>query len=108
MLWERIKFLCEKKGIKPTNLSTMLFKSSSNATVWKSGKIPNGESLIKIADYFDCSIDYLLGRTDIPEINRSANKPSLADYGEIAAHGGKMTRGTIIDEEAETTVHKNR
>lgn len=26
--------------------------------------------LAKIADYLDCSVDYLLGRTDNPEINR--------------------------------------
>lgn len=24
----------------------------------------------KIADYLDCSVDYLLGRTDNPEVNR--------------------------------------
>ena len=28
------------------------------------------QSLAKIADYLDCSVDYLLGRTDNPEINR--------------------------------------
>ena len=27
-------------------------------------------SLAKIADYLDCSVDYLLGRTDNPEINQ--------------------------------------
>ncbi len=27
-------------------------------------------SLAKIADYLDCSVDYLLGRTDNPEINK--------------------------------------
>lgn len=26
--------------------------------------------LAKIADYLDCSVDYLLGRTDKPEVNR--------------------------------------
>jgi len=28
------------------------------------------DSLAKIADYLDCSVDYLLGRTDNPKINR--------------------------------------
>ena len=28
------------------------------------------DSLARIADYLDCSVDYLLGRTDNPEINR--------------------------------------
>ncbi|GAA0444808.1 MAG: transcriptional regulator [Bacillota bacterium] len=27
-------------------------------------KIPNGANLQKVADYFDVSVDYLLGRTD--------------------------------------------
>lgn len=27
-------------------------------------------SLARIADYLDCSMDYLLGRTDVPEVNR--------------------------------------
>lgn len=27
-------------------------------------------ALARIADYLDCSVDYLLGRTDRPDINR--------------------------------------
>ena len=27
-------------------------------------------NLARIADYLDCSVDYLLGRTDRPEVNR--------------------------------------
>lgn len=33
-------------------------------------KFPEIKNLIKIADYLDCSVDYLLGRTDKPEVNR--------------------------------------
>lgn len=32
--------------------------------------VPRLESLIKIADHYGVSIDYLLGRTDVPEIFR--------------------------------------
>lgn len=33
------------------------------------GSWGNAETIFKIADYFDCSVDYLLCRTDNPEIN---------------------------------------
>lgn len=38
-------------------------------------KISKGTDILtlnfaKIADYLDCSVDYLLGRTDNPEINK--------------------------------------
>lgn len=38
-------------------------------------KISNGTDILtlnfaKIADYLDCSVDYLLGRTDNPDINK--------------------------------------
>lgn len=31
---------------------------------------PNYDALISLADYFGVSVDYLLGRTDKPEINK--------------------------------------
>lgn len=34
------------------------------------GKQMSCISLARIADYLDCSVDYLLGRTDNPEVNR--------------------------------------
>ena len=36
----------------------------------KRGQVPSIESVEKIADYLDCSIDYLIGRTDNPDINK--------------------------------------
>ena len=35
-----------------------------------SGSMLKGDSLARIADYLDCSVDYLLGRTDNPAVNR--------------------------------------
>lgn len=34
------------------------------------GKSIAFDSLARIADYLDCSIDYLVGRTDKPEVNK--------------------------------------
>ena len=36
----------------------------------KRDRTPSAEVLEKIADYLDCSVDYLLVRTDRPDINR--------------------------------------
>ncbi|MCL2696595.1 MAG: helix-turn-helix domain-containing protein [Oscillospiraceae bacterium] len=39
---------------------------------WKNAKyVPSAEMLIKIADYFDVSVDYLLGRTDNPDSHKA-------------------------------------
>ena len=71
LFWERFYNLCISKGTKPNPLAKEIGISSGIITKWKTiGTLPNGETLIKIADYLDCSIDYLLGRTDNPEVNR--------------------------------------
>lgn len=57
--------------ISNKTLSSAIGVSSGNISDWKSGKSkPNIDAITKIADYLDCSVDYLLGRTDNPEINR--------------------------------------
>lgn len=38
--------------------------NNSSITKWKNGSKPKTESLIKIAEYFGVSIDYLVGRCD--------------------------------------------
>lgn len=32
--------------------------------------MPKSDNLARIADDLDCSVDFLLGRTDVPDINR--------------------------------------
>ena len=68
MFWERLCQMCIEKNCKPNTVARAIGMSSATATKWKNGAIPNGEALIKIADYLDCSIDYLMGRTDNPKL----------------------------------------
>lgn len=66
--YEILNCICEKKGITVTQLLKEHNLSTGNTGSWKKGKLPNGETLLKIADYLDCSVDYLLGRTDEPGV----------------------------------------
>lgn len=58
-------------NISNKDLSQNVGVSSGNISDWKSGRSkPNIDTMIKIADYLNISIDYLLGRTDNPNINK--------------------------------------
>ena len=55
--------------MKQKELSSILKVPANTLSVWESGKFePPYEKLIEIADYFNVSTDYLLGR-DSPGTN---------------------------------------
>ena len=66
MFWDNFYNACISRGIKPNPLAKELNIASGSMTSWKNGKIPNGETLLKISEYLGVSVDYLLGRTDKP------------------------------------------
>ena len=70
MLINNIQRLTDDKNI---SINKMLLDLGLNKDVFrhlKDGKLPSIEKVHKIADYFDVSIDYLLGRTDKSDVNR--------------------------------------
>lgn len=71
MFWDRFYDLCIERGTKPNPLAHDIGVSSGAVSKWKiEGTLPSGEVLKRIADYLDCSVDYLLGRTDNPEAHK--------------------------------------
>lgn len=64
-MFERIRVLCIENGLTVTELCKLVTGSSGNLPTWKKGNI-KAEALCKIADYFNVSVDYLLGRTETP------------------------------------------
>ncbi len=64
MFWNLFLGLCQRNHIKPNTVCKQLGFSNATATHWKNGKSPNGDTLCVLADYFNVSVDYLLGRTE--------------------------------------------
>lgn len=65
MLSERLKELRKARGLTQEQLAAILGVERSSVGKYESRPvIPSADVLNKIADYFDVSIDYLLGRED--------------------------------------------
>ena len=67
----RLKELRKQRGISQVKMAIDLSMSQNTISRYETGAHEaDYKTLIKIADYFNVSIDYLLERTDNPEINR--------------------------------------
>ena len=71
MFYNRYSLLCSQKGVSCSFVLQDLGLSTGNLKAWKDGRVPKQEILVKIAEYFGVSVDYLLGNTDIQTPDRS-------------------------------------
>ncbi|MEQ7216779.1 helix-turn-helix transcriptional regulator [Enterococcus asini] len=92
--YEKIQELTNERGISVRELEKRLGFSNGYFSKWKKVS-PNSEGLQKVADYFDVSVDYLLGRTGDPKI---ADIPKVTDTdlddildGVMSFRGGPLT-----------------
>ena len=65
--FDRVKELSQKRGISLSKLEETLGLGKNSIYALKRNQ-PSAERLQEIADYFNVSTDYLLGRTDNPKI----------------------------------------
>jgi transcriptional regulator with XRE-family HTH domain len=64
---DRLKKLRNAKGVTQKAMSEFLGVTEQAYPKYEYGlREPNHETTIKLADYFDVSTDYLLGRSDYP------------------------------------------
>ncbi|MEY9973132.1 transcriptional regulator with XRE-family HTH domain [Lysinibacillus sp. RC46] len=82
MLFDRVKELSEQRGENLKVVAQKLGFSENAFYKWKT-QSPKSETLEKVADYFNVSVDYLLGRTDEKRFYDSTEKN---DVQTIAAH----------------------
>lgn len=70
-MYKRIRDLREDKDMNQTQVAKILGMSQTGYSKYETGEndIPTAV-LIKLADFYDVSIDYLLNRTDEPKMNK--------------------------------------
>lgn len=73
-LLERIKELCNQRGISVYQLEEKIDIGRNTIYQWNK-RTPSTEKIQKVANYFNVSVDYLLGRTDNPEVGEPDKGP---------------------------------
>lgn len=57
---EKLQFLRKHNGLSQEQVAEKLNVSRQAVSRWELGAIPDMENVIKISNYFDCSLDYLM------------------------------------------------
>lgn len=87
-VFERVKILCDERKISINDLEISLGYSRNTLYRLKTQN-PGADKLQQIADYFDVSTDYLLGRTDKKQYNDELTEKDEKD---IAKRMAKMRK----------------
>ena len=91
MFIERLKKLRKKEKLTQKDIATFLNISQPAYQHFESGKKKmNLETMEKLADYFNVSIDYLLGKTDIPDFDLEIDIDNAIDNS-VAYDGTPIT-----------------
>ena len=67
----RLRFLRESELLTQQQVADKTFCSQRTYSYYESGQrdIPT-QTLIRLADFYNVSVDYILGRTDDPKVNK--------------------------------------
>lgn len=96
---EKIKELAKSRGISLAKLEESLGYSTNYFYTLKT-KTPNSDRLQEIADYFNVSTDYLLGRTDNPNVaSGSKGIGSPSDTPQLRSIQRKAKSLSVADQE---------
>ncbi|EJP23281.1 putative HTH-type transcriptional regulator xre [Streptococcus oralis SK304] len=91
MIIERLKKLRKEGKLTQKDIATFLNISQPAYQQFESGKKKmNLETMEKLADYFNVSTDYLLGKTDFPDIDLEVDIDNAIDNS-VAYDGTPIT-----------------
>ena len=79
MFFLRFEELSKSRNLSVNAVASILGLSSGSVTAWKKGTIPCIFTLKKLADYFEVSIEYIFGFSDIPKNTAPKSKEEAAE-----------------------------
>ena len=106
MFKENFIKLCNQKGVAPTVVCQSVGLSNAIFSQWEDTSVPRKATLKKIADYFDVSVDYLLGtEPKTPEPDTKSNVVFLEKqnvymipiFENVSAGLGSIANGEVSD-----------
>jgi len=92
VFYAQLEILCKNMGTTVTTVTRELGYSKGNLSHWKQGNCPGGDIVVRFADYFNVTTDYLLGRTSNSTIAtpQDANIKSVGRERQGIAHDGDV------------------
>ena len=95
MFFDKYSELCKKKGKTPTGVAIELNVSRATVNYWKNGNVPKQDTLIKIANYFNVSVDYLLGNEK--QKNPATDSDEMLMFALYGGDNAYITPGMLED-----------
>jgi len=104
MLHEKLRELREKKGVLQSEISKYLSVTRESYSMYETGKRQMSfETLCLLANYFEVSTDYLLGRQDaLPSFLNEEERIVIAQYRELEEHARDAVKNVLSFELSRT------
>lgn len=94
-LGEKIYKLRKQHGLSQEQLASKLGVSRQTVSKWEMGTSPDLDNVVKIADFFACSLDYLM-RADRTEINGDEGKTDMKKQAFSLAESWQIKLATTL------------
>lgn len=89
---ERIREKREERGMNQDEVGAWFKMQKSTVSQWESGRLPHATIIAELAQRFNTTTDYLLGRTDDPITPADAIASAIADDKELSEFWSELRK----------------
>ena len=99
MFKQRFIRLCNDKGVSPSAACAAIGLSNATFSCWTETSIPRKATLMRIADYFGVSVDYLLGNVqmDLQHFAEKEKEPTVTVDPKLLSLIDSMSEDELAD-----------